>query len=105
MLVFDKTRKRCVAPPTEDCDVPPTTTPPEEVEEEDRPNKIPDNRRRDQFSASNRQNIPFQLPDSPISSRQPILEQLRLTMLTVNKQYNLLLVPTPCMYVNDDDIC
>jgi len=74
MLVFDKTRKRCVAPPTEDCDVPPTTTPPEEVEEEDRPNKIPDNRRRDQFSASNRQNIPFQLPDSPISSRQPILE-------------------------------
>merc|ERR1711879_93345 len=73
MLVFDKTRKRCVAPPTEVCDVPPTTTP-EEVEEEDRPNNIPENRRRDQFSASNRQNMPFQLPDSPISSRQPILE-------------------------------
>ena len=29
MLVFDKLRKRCVAPPTVDCDVPPTP-PPEE---------------------------------------------------------------------------
>merc|ERR1711956_7940 len=27
MLVFDKNRKRCTAPPTEDCDVPATTHP------------------------------------------------------------------------------
>jgi len=30
MLVFDKQRKRCVAPPTEDCDVPPTPPPSED---------------------------------------------------------------------------
>jgi len=28
MLVFDKNRKRCVSPPTEDCDIPTTRTPP-----------------------------------------------------------------------------
>ena len=27
MLVFDKQRKRCVAPPTDDCDVPTTPAP------------------------------------------------------------------------------
>ena len=32
MLVFDKKRKRCVSPPTEDCDVPPTTSPPDDEE-------------------------------------------------------------------------
>jgi len=30
MLVFDKQRKRCVAPPTADCDVPPTPPPSED---------------------------------------------------------------------------
>ena len=34
MLVFDKLRKRCVAPPTEDCDVPPTTNPPDTEQDE-----------------------------------------------------------------------
>jgi len=28
MLVFDKNRRRCVTPPTEDCDVPTTKAPP-----------------------------------------------------------------------------
>jgi len=42
MLVFDKQRKRCVAPPTADCDVPPPPPPSEddeenEEEDEDRP--------------------------------------------------------------------
>jgi len=74
MLVFDKTRKRCVAPPTEDCDVPPTTIPPEEEKAEDRPNNIPDNRRRDQFPQSSRQNLPFQISDGPIAKRQQNIE-------------------------------
>ena len=30
MLVFDKDRKRCVSPPTADCDVPVTTPQPDE---------------------------------------------------------------------------
>jgi len=34
MLVFDKQRKRCVAPPTADCDIPPTP-PPSEFDEDD----------------------------------------------------------------------
>jgi hypothetical protein len=33
MLVFDKTKKRCVAPPTEDCEVPPSTAAPGEAGE------------------------------------------------------------------------
>ena len=33
MLVFDKQRKRCVAPPTADCDVPPTPPPSDDDEE------------------------------------------------------------------------
>merc|ERR1711899_255454 len=42
MLVFDKQRKRCVAPPTADCDVPPPPPPSEddednEEEDEERP--------------------------------------------------------------------
>jgi len=32
MLVFDRQRKRCVSPPTEDCDVPPVTNAPEDQE-------------------------------------------------------------------------
>ena len=32
MLVFDKKRKRCVSPPTEDCEVPATTPAPEDEE-------------------------------------------------------------------------
>ena len=74
MLVFDKIRKRCVAPPTEDCDVPPTTAPPEEAKTVEKSNSIPENRRRDQFSQSNRQHLPFQPLDGPISSRQQNLE-------------------------------
>lgn len=74
MLVFDKTRKRCVAPPTEDCDVPPTTIPPEEDKAEDRPNNIPDNRRRDQFPQSSRQNLPFPISDGSIAKRQQNIE-------------------------------
>ena len=34
MLVFDKTRKRCVAPPTEDCDIPPPTSQSEDDEQQ-----------------------------------------------------------------------
>merc|ERR1711935_876137 len=74
MLVFDKNRRRCVTPPTEDCEVPTTKAPPEEAKDEERPNNIPDNRRRDQFPQSNRQNLPFQIPDGPILSRQQNLE-------------------------------
>lgn len=33
MLVFDKTRKRCVSPPTEDCDIPPPTAQAEDEEQ------------------------------------------------------------------------
>ena len=33
MLVFDKDRKRCVSPPTADCDVPVTTPQPDEENE------------------------------------------------------------------------
>ena len=33
MLVFDKQRKRCVAPPTTDCDIPPTPPPSEDDED------------------------------------------------------------------------
>ena len=33
MLVFDKQRKRCVAPPTADCDVPPTPPPSDDDEQ------------------------------------------------------------------------
>lgn len=34
MLVFDKVSLRCVIPPTDDCDIPSTTPPPEEFEQE-----------------------------------------------------------------------
>ena len=34
MLVFDKTRKRCVSPPTEDCDIPPPTAQSEDEEQQ-----------------------------------------------------------------------
>ena len=33
MLVFDKNRKRCVTPPTEDCEVPTTSAPPPEEDQ------------------------------------------------------------------------
>lgn len=39
MLVFDKQRKRCVAPPTADCDVPPTPPPSEDDENNDDDNQ------------------------------------------------------------------
>jgi len=85
MLVFDKARKRCVAPPTEDCDVPATTPAPEdevqgggEVSGPPRsrgsPSQIPENRRRFQTQEGsggfpgqggpplNLENLPFNLP-------------------------------------------
>ena len=34
MLVFDKNRKRCVTPPTEDCEVPTTNTPNQEDDDQ-----------------------------------------------------------------------
>ena len=39
MLVFDKQRKRCVAPPTADCDVPPPPPPSEDDEENEEENE------------------------------------------------------------------
>ncbi|XP_025831412.1 protein obstructor-E [Agrilus planipennis] len=39
MLVFDRRSRRCVVPPTEDCDVP--TTPPPPPAEEDEPENVP----------------------------------------------------------------
>jgi hypothetical protein len=39
MLVFDKQRKRCVAPPTADCDPPPTPPPSEDDENNDDDNQ------------------------------------------------------------------
>jgi len=91
MLVFDKARKRCVSPPTEDCDVPATTPAPED-EQGDRgqeqasgpprsrgnPSQLPENRRRFQTQEANFQtpngpplnleNLPFKLP----SGAQPL---------------------------------
>merc|ERR1712066_416564 len=54
MLVFDKDRKRCVSPPTEDCDVPATTPSPEDIDDggspsggrRPQPQALPENRRR-----------------------------------------------------------
>lgn len=57
MLVFDKQRKRCVAPPTADCDIPPTPPPSEDDDrfngrdEQDRPVR---NRNRNQDRNQNR---------------------------------------------------
>jgi hypothetical protein len=35
MLVFDKVRKRCIAPPTADCDIPATTPSPDGEDDND----------------------------------------------------------------------
>ena len=88
MLVFDKNRKRCVSPPTEDCDVPATTPAPEDEagspggngeasgppRSRGNPSQIPENRRRFQTQEGsggfpgqggpplNLDNLPFNLP-------------------------------------------
>merc|ERR1711990_707088 len=91
MLVFDKNRKRCTAPPTEDCDVPATTPP---TEEEDQGNNnftgqgrgqgrpqprdpVPENRRRFQTLEDGprpqpqAQGLPFDLPSGATLLQRP----------------------------------
>merc|ERR1712223_1428893 len=91
MLVFDKNRKRCVSPPTEDCDVPATTPP---TEEEDQGNNftgqgrgkgrpqprdpVPQNRRRFQNLVDGPrgpqpqpQGLPFDLPSGATLLQRP----------------------------------
>jgi len=89
MLVFDKNRKRCVSPPTEDCDVPATTPPTEEEEQGNnftgqgrgsRPQQrepVPENRRRFQTlddgprPQSQPQGLPFDLPSGATLLQRP----------------------------------
>jgi len=93
MLVFDKNRKRCVSPPTEDCDVPQTTPAPEEDESQGgnfngggrggRPQQrerdpSPENRRRFQTldpgpgqQSSPPQGLPFDLPSGATLLQRP----------------------------------
>merc|ERR1711910_176858 len=92
MLVFDKDRRRCVTPPTEDCDVPATTPAPEDEQggqessgppqrSRGNPSQNPENRRRFQTQDGgnfqtpnerplplNQENLPFKLP----SGAQPL---------------------------------
>merc|ERR1712190_554469 len=91
ILVFDKNRKRCVSPPTEDCDVPATTPP---TEEEDQGNNnftgqgrgqgrpqprdpVPENRRRFQTLEDGprpqpqAQGLPFDLPSGATLLQRP----------------------------------
>lgn len=89
MLVFDKARKRCVSPPTEDCDVPATTPAPEDEQGGDggrggqessgppqrsrgSPSQLPENRRRFQtqegignFQTPNERQPPLNLENLP----------------------------------------
>merc|ERR1712088_866313 len=90
MLVFDKDRRRCVTPPTEDCEVPTTSPQPDEDDNtggRGRPNDNrggnPENRRRFQTQAAagpsgarpNQgppQGLPFNLPEgAQILARPP----------------------------------
>merc|ERR1711953_1151737 len=91
VLVFDKNRRRCVSPPTEDCDVPATTPP---TEEEDQGNNnftgqgrgqgrpqprdpVPENRRRFQTLEDGprpqpqAQGLPFDLPSGATLLQRP----------------------------------
>merc|ERR1739846_291079 len=99
MLVFDKNRKRCTAPPTEDCDVP-ATTPPLPGEENNRDggnnnftgqgrdqgrpqprDPVPENRRRFQTQEEGQQQqqrrppqsqgLPFDLPSGATLLQRP----------------------------------
>merc|ERR1711992_367100 len=92
MLVFDKARKRCVSPPTEDCDVPATTPAPEDEQggqessgppqrSRGSPSQNPENRRRFQtqdggnFQTPNERPLPLNLENLPFklpSGAQPL---------------------------------
>merc|ERR1711953_1186925 len=92
MLVFDKARKRCVSPPTEDCDVPATTPAPEDEQggqesggppqrSRGNPSQNPENRRRFQtqdggnFQTPNERPLPLNLENLPFklpSGAQPL---------------------------------
>merc|ERR1712024_271672 len=92
MLVFDKARKRCVSPPTEDCDVPATTPAPEGEQggqessgppqrSRGNPSQNPENRRRFQtqdggnFQTPNERPLPLNLENLPFklpSGAQPL---------------------------------
>ena len=91
MLVFDKDRKRCVAPPTAECDIPVTTPQPDEEQNNSGGRRVnnngnrggnPENRRRFQSQAAagpsgarpNQapQGLPFNLPEgAQILARPP----------------------------------
>merc|ERR1711953_864998 len=86
MLVFDKARKRCVSPPTEDCDVPATTPDPGDIDDgspngggggQRRAQASPENRRRFQQQLRDEQgpplnNLPFNIPSgaAPLQPQQ-----------------------------------
>merc|ERR1739845_252775 len=92
MLVFDKARKRCGSPPTEDCDVPATTPAPEDEQggqessgppqrSRGNPSQNPENRRRFQtqdggnFQTPNERPLPLNLENLPFklpSGAQPL---------------------------------
>lgn len=90
MLVFDKERKRCVSPPTADCDVPTTTPQPEDEQQEggqdedllsgpprrpaQDPRGPPENRRRFQQQSGldgGNQPLPFDLPSGATLLNRP----------------------------------
>ena len=79
MLVFDKDRKRCVSPPTEDCDVPATTPAPEDSQDggsssggrRSQASALPENRRRFQTPEGGLPpNLPF-VPNGASLLQQP----------------------------------
>merc|ERR1712088_824901 len=73
MLVFDKDRKRCVSPPTADCDVPVTTPQPDEDDNTGGRGRPNDNRNRD-GNPENRRRFQTQSAAGPSGGR-PNLNQ------------------------------
>ena len=73
MLVFDKDRKRCVSPPTADCDVPVTTPQPDEDDNTGGRGRPNDNRNRD-GNPENRRRFQSQSAAGPSGGR-PNLNQ------------------------------